>query len=66
MTRFKELQRIENAIKNRDVSELKWSMKYCEMRIQIATMNHHVKHWSKLQRKVHTVLKELGEIHAEL
>ncbi|MDO9308592.1 MAG: hypothetical protein Q7V04_05960 [Deltaproteobacteria bacterium] len=64
MTRFKELQRIENAIKNRDVRELEWAVKYCEMRIPIVTMKQHEKHWMKLQKKVQIVLDELNEIQA--
>jgi hypothetical protein len=64
MTRFKERQRIENAIKNRDVRELEWAVKYCEMRIPIATMKQHVKHWTKILEKVKTILDELNEIQA--
>ena len=64
MTRFKELQRIENATKNRDVRELEWAVKYCEMRIPIIMMKQHEKHWTKLQKKVQIVLDELNEIQA--
>lgn len=64
MTRFKELQRIENAIKYRDVRELEWAVKYCEMRILIATREQHVTHWTKLLKKVQMILDELKEIQA--
>ncbi|HET6421038.1 MAG TPA: hypothetical protein VFG19_12810 [Geobacteraceae bacterium] len=64
MTRFKELQRIENAVKNRDVRELEWAVKYCDMRIPIATLKQHVKHWTKLQKKIQMLLDELNEIQA--
>ncbi len=64
MTRFKELQRIENAIKNRDVRELEWAVKYCEMRIPSATMKQNVKHWTNLLKKVQVILDELNEIQA--
>jgi predicted GIY-YIG superfamily endonuclease len=64
MTRFKELQRIENAIKYRGVLELEWAVKYCELRIPIATREKHVKHWTKLLKKVQMILDELNEIQA--
>jgi predicted GIY-YIG superfamily endonuclease len=64
MTRFKELQRIENAIKYRDVRDLEWEVKYREMKIPIATMEQHVKHWTKLLKKVQMILDQLNEIQA--
>ena len=48
MTRFKELRRIELAIKNKDEKELLWALGYCEMRLKLATMKQHIKHWQKL------------------
>jgi hypothetical protein len=47
MTRFKELRRIEAAIKNKDHNELLWALGYCEMRMKTSTMKHHTKHWQK-------------------
>jgi hypothetical protein len=32
MTRFKELARIQDAIKHRNESELRWAVEYCQMR----------------------------------
>lgn len=34
MTRFKELRRIERAIDNRDVIELRWAEEYCKWRLE--------------------------------
>jgi hypothetical protein len=48
MTRFKELRRIELAIKNKDEKELHWALEYCEIRLKFATMKQHIKHWQKL------------------
>jgi hypothetical protein len=48
MTRFKELRRIELAIKNKDNKELLWALSYCKMRLKLATMKQHIKHWQKL------------------
>lgn len=60
MTRFKELARIQSALKHRHKSELQWSLWYCEMRRQIATRKHHLQYWREMQRKVAHVLDEIG------
>ncbi len=52
MTRFKELRRIENAIKHRNKADLQWALKYCKMRLRISSRTDHQKHWSNLQKKV--------------
>jgi len=62
MTRFKELRRIEKAIENKDIAELQWSLSYCKMRLQIATMKQHVKHWTERLNKVQAALKGTDEI----
>lgn len=56
MTRFKELQRIETAIKHRNQSELEWALSYCKMRWGIASRKDHRKHWHKLQNQVKAAL----------
>lgn len=65
MTRLKELQRIENAIKNGDIAELQWGVWYCEMRLKIATMKQHEKHWNNLLRRINTALRVLNEKNEE-
>ena len=52
MTRFKEFRRIELAIKNKDNKELLWALSYCKMRLKLATMKQHIKHWQKLIDKL--------------
>ena len=59
MTRFKELQRIESAIKYKNASELEWALGYCKMRLGIAPRKDHQKHWRNLERKVQDALGEL-------
>jgi hypothetical protein len=59
MTRFKELQRINAAIENRNESELRWAEAYCRMRLQIAIKREHTKSWRDIQRKVQSALEEL-------
>ena len=58
MTRFKELQRIENAIEHRNRPELEWAFNYCRMRLGIAPRKDHQKHWRKLEGKVEAALAE--------
>jgi hypothetical protein len=57
MTRFKELRRIEAAIKHRNSPELQWAVAYCQMRLQIATRKDHQKHWHQLEAKVRQALE---------
>ena len=56
MTRFKELKRIEQAIKNADKTELVWADSYCAMRIKVATIERGKNHWRKIQKSVRNVL----------
>ena len=63
MTRFKELQRIENAITNRDISELEWAIWYCESRLQNISISYgaqlrkrNEKHWNLLLKKIRAAL----------
>ncbi len=52
MTRFKELARIEGAIKNRSAAELRWASEYCKMRLSIAARKDHIKYWKQIEKKV--------------
>ena len=47
MTRFKELKRIEQAIKNKDRNELLWAKEYCEARLK----NAHDIHPNKIAKQ---------------
>ena len=59
MTRFKELARIQSAIKHKNESELRWAVWYCGMRVQTAARKHHTQYWGEMQRKVANVIHEL-------
>jgi hypothetical protein len=52
VTRFKELQRIEIAIKHKNTTELQWALDYCRMRLGIAARKEHVKHWQQLEKRI--------------
>jgi hypothetical protein len=58
MSRFKELKRIEAAIKNSDKADLGWAESYCAMRIQIATRKDHQKYWREIQQNVRKAAAE--------
>jgi hypothetical protein len=68
MTRFKEMRRIENAIKNKNKDELVWGKNYCRMRIKTANIiglskkmaAHHIKHWQKVLNEVEDVLANIA------
>ena len=57
MTRFKELARIQAAVKHRNESELRWAVEYCQMRLRIATRKDHDKYWRGIQREVMDALR---------
>ena len=59
MTRFKELKRIEAAIKHKDQLELQWAISYCKMRLTITGKADHEKYWHQMERKVTQVLDEV-------
>jgi hypothetical protein len=54
MSRFKKLNRIEDAIKHRNRSELEWALEYAQDRFNTSTMKQHEKgmaiHRQKHQR----------------
>ena len=58
MTRFKELKRIESAIKHKDKKEILWALDYCKSRLQFAKMKSQVKHWTKLVDKLKSEINE--------
>jgi hypothetical protein len=60
MTRFKELSRIQAAIRHRNESELRWADDYCRMRVEIATLNKHKSYWKRIQRDVDHALRGLS------
>jgi hypothetical protein len=59
MTRFKELARIQAAIKHRNEPELRWAVEYCQMRVRIVTRKDHAKYWRNIQREVTDALRSL-------
>ncbi len=59
MTRFKELKRIEAAIKHKDQIALQWAISYCKMRLSIAGKKDHEKYWRQMERKVTQALDEV-------
>jgi len=60
MTRFKELARIQAAIKHRNKPELEWAAGYCQMRVQLAARKEHAKHWRGIQREVTDALRSIA------
>ena len=56
MTRFKELKRIEFAIKHKDEKEILWALQYCKSRLQLAKWKSHIKHWTKLINELNDTL----------
>ncbi len=57
MSRFKELNRIENAIRNCDNPELEWAQKYAEMHFSLATMKKHEKFWRKMLKRINKAIE---------
>jgi hypothetical protein len=60
MTRFKELARIQAAIKHRNEPELRWAAEYRQMRLRIATRKDHAKYWRGIKRDVTDALRSLA------
>ena len=58
MTKFKELRRIKAAITHGNIAELQWALRYCEMRVAVATMKEHAKFWTKRGAEVRAALDE--------
>lgn len=60
MTRFKELARIQAAIKRRNESELRWPIEHCQMRLRIAARKDHANYWRGIQLEVADALRSLA------
>jgi hypothetical protein len=60
MTRFKELARIERAMRDGHAADLRWAQSYCRSRIEIATDKRSAKYWSELSAKVQEALDRAG------
>jgi hypothetical protein len=60
MTRFKELGRIQAAIRHRNEPDLRWAEDYCRMRVRTATLNSHKNYWKGIQWDVARALRELS------
>ncbi len=61
MTRFKEKRRIELAIKHRNMSELLWALKYCELRFKFSSMKEHEKSWRKLMKQIRATIQQIED-----
>ncbi len=62
MSRFKELNRITNAIKHESRDELLWALGYCQSRLAIVKMKEHKKQWNILIKKIEDSLKDIQSI----
>ena len=60
MSRFKELARIQAAIKHQNESELRWAAEYCQMRLRMAALKHHERYWRRIQREVTDALRSVA------
>ena len=62
MTRFKDLKRIESAIRFKSKSELQWAERYCENRLSIpGGKKHGDSRWRDVLRRVRATLDEIKE-----
>ena len=62
MTRFKELRRIEAAIKHRDADSLKWAAEYCRGRIASARTKRGEDQWRRVEKRVLAAIKVADRI----
>ena len=58
MTRFKQLKEYERAVKSGTRDDLQKAIDYCQLRISLATMKQHEKHWSNLLRDAERAMSE--------
>ena len=61
MSRFKELNRIEAAIKSQNQEDLDWALSYAQVRFKTAAMKEHIKHWQKIINRVSSAITEAEE-----
>ena len=62
MSRFKQLRRIENAIKHKNQEELSWALDYAQMRLKLASMKRHEKHWRKMLKQIQDAAESIGMV----
>jgi hypothetical protein len=65
MTRFKELRRIERAIKNRDPTELRWAAEYCRWRLSFSTTKQGDAYWRRIEKRVVAALDEIDRFPSD-
>ena len=58
MTRFKQLKEYERAVKSGTRDDLQKAIDYCQLRISLATMKQHEKHWRNRLRDAEQAMSE--------
>ena len=61
MTRYRELRRMENAIRHQNKEELKWALGWARSRIAIATRKDHLKVWKKREKQILIVRSQIED-----
>jgi hypothetical protein len=56
MSRFPEMQRVERALKSKEVHQLQWALAYCESRLTIDTDPQLREQWRALLESVRQAL----------
>ena len=49
--------RIESAIKDQNLDELKWALDYSKMMLQLSSMKEHQKQWKQYIAKINHVIE---------
>jgi hypothetical protein len=57
VTRSKEIRRIEDALAQRDESELRWALAQCELRRKF--MKRHSDRWYRIEKAIRAALAEI-------
>jgi len=57
VTRSKELRRIERAITDRDVPELRWALAECELRQRHS--KEHSDRWYQIEKRIRAALEQV-------
>ena len=65
VTRFKELKRIESAIKNKNIEDLKWAEKYVQMWVSNLYEMHPAKIAKKAEKEWKKILSDVIEAMSE-
>jgi hypothetical protein len=58
MSRFKKLNRIEDAIQHQNKSELEWALEYAQSRFNTSTIKQHEKEWRSIVKRITEALDE--------